>query len=1355
MTTFKSLVLKLSAITVISTFWVDTSKAQSTLNFYTIRDGWEQYYQQNPELMSTPGSGYKDFKRWENFWQTRAYSFDTLSKGDFSLLGKALNEYYSGNGSNQDASIIAPNWRFIGPELDITVQAKGLVNAIYVDTINDRGMNIIYAGSNSSGIWKTTDGGDNWYNVTDYSGVTPSGINNITGDPNNENILFAATGGSFPLSSDGYGRGIIRSTDYGQTWQVVYPPQPATQEASTKLVSSQVLVDPTNSDRVYALVFNTLWVSADGGDTWDTIFSSYRDSVFAGDEFRLFREIRMKPGDPGVLYIASDHRHWNGFRRSQVYKVTNADTQNPVVSRIDNLFPDYKYCNERFALAVSPAAPSSIWVMGNDTIMIYDSIEQEYEEVERLKVWKSDNDGVTWKKVLDVSPGFLGEGIDYFRMELMVSPTDTGIVYFGGWSMARLTHWNLNSKVYYASDWSTYHIDTRDAVIIRGSDTTDNGDHDILFAGNDGGVSRSVIGNHLWNNLNGQGLNLTQFWGIGGSNSNPSWIGGGTQDNSFFVYDTVDGWITFKEGDMGKALINYLNPARMYSSAWISLAGITVTKSNDYGKTWFGDIDPTGDEPWRANWPLVMNQINPASLLVGAHNVYKTTDGAASFHKIPVQDENGDTNYVHSGQVLISVATGTYDKYPSLHTDTGTIYIGYADPAWGNFPPNKRRKLLKKTDESQSWEDLTPNVLIGSTWVLGALGLTDIVVSPSDPDSVWISLGGFANEEGTRRIMVSGDGGTQWTDYSEGLPVFPVNCLKLWRNGKGGIFAATDVGVFYREDSFQQWVSFTKGLPPATIVSDIEIIDSTQTLRIGTYGRGLWEADLNCNFDPDTLRITADTTWETDRIMDRSIIVKNPASLTIRSKVSFPPDGKIFIEPGAKLLVEGGVLTNACFGMWTGIEVWGNYDLVQNTANQGYISLIDGAILENSRIGISTCKSDENGEVIWSTTGGLIHADSCTFKNNYKAVQFLSYSYTNHSDFALVTFETTREFIDGISTPSDFVSLCGVHGVGFHGCNFRNTTVPDSIIPDERKGRGIYSINASYTVNDHLYCPVPVLPCPDPQIIRSKFSKLYYGIRAINSDASYYVNVNKSDFLNNYRGLHLCMADYSKVDLNTFKIHSPVSLFDTLYGLYLDRCTGYEVQENRFYQILSGGPGGAGDTLSCIGLVVNNSGPENNEIYKNKFDDITYGILAIDENRSRDGDGLVLKCNDYTGTIYDKMIMISNPNYEDDWGIALFQGDSLTQDGPAGNTFSPEHTSGYSDINNQGARFKYYHHFQQTPGPRVRPDYYFNVAVRPTGWVYDTTKCCLSKLDQGGGLPDEMRQEIVLESDTINNKDTQ
>lgn len=130
-------------------------------------------------------------------------------------------------------------------------------------------------------------------------------------------------------------------------------------------------------------------------------------------------------------------------------------------------------------------------------------------------------------------------------------------------------------------------------------------------------------------------------------------------------------------------------------------------------------------------------------------------------------------------------------------------------------------------------------------------------------------------------------------------------------------------------------------------------------------------------------------------------------------------------------------------------------------------------------------------------------------------------------------------------------------------------------------------------------------------------------------------------------------------------------------GIYLDGCTGYFVEENQIFEKFS-----MGAPFYNIGIVVNNSGDGENEIYNNKIENLYVGILAQNQNRGLKGEGLCLKCNDMDKNEYD--IAITGDSLCELIGIARYQGSAVNDvTAPANNTFTNS-TKPYSDIYNGG-----------------------------------------------------------------------
>ncbi|MFN3316997.1 MAG: hypothetical protein ACK40K_09315, partial [Raineya sp.] len=169
-------------------------------------------------------------------------------------------------------------------------------------------------------------------------------------------------------------------------------------------------------------------------------------------------------------------------------------------------------------------------------------------------------------------------------------------------------------------------------------------------------------------------------------------------------------------------------------------------------------------------------------------------------------------------------------------------------------------------------------------------------------------------------------------------------------------------------------------------------------------------------------------------ILDQDLIIKSGNTLTVKCKVNMPENGKIIVEQGAKLVIDGGRITNDCYLMWQGIEVWGNTNLSHTNANQGVLELINGAIIENAVNAVTTWKPND-----WSKSGGIIRASNSIFRNNRRSVEFRSYPKTNTSYFDKCIFENTRRLNSGYMGTDYMVTMENVSGVKFRGCDFEDS----------------------------------------------------------------------------------------------------------------------------------------------------------------------------------------------------------------------------------------------------------------------------------------------------------------------------
>jgi hypothetical protein len=466
----------------------------------------------------------------------------------------------------------------------------------------------------------------------------------------------------------------------------------------------------------------------------------------------------------------------------------------------------------------------------------------------------------------------------------IVSPANPSIMYIGDDNMGgqgRRVNKSINGgrqfhavteyfpdKLYHGV---STHCDIRSMKLIHASP---DGEKDFFLAGTDGGVlySRSAYAEKQvpvvnWRDLNGPGLSITQFWGLGGTESDPGYIMGGTQDNDLYIYRN-EAWKVLVHCDGYECIIDPLDPEILYAQKDCG-GGIQAVYSKDGGKNYiFPNKGMKFDAQNRFRKPMKLDPDHQYWYL-GFHDLYRMKTDSVSVHKnwekftdfkqdhgvpdcwklaaMAIPDINPDVIYVAYENATWNADMKTCD--PNCKGCV-TSEACKNEPAPGNCPVSK--KLFKSLDKGASWMDIT-DVGQDKKAELSAVrwaGIKDIAVNPVKADEVYVCFGGNWEEtpgsgKGIQRVMQSLDGGKTWADYSDGLTPFAVNCL-TYHKTKKLLFAGTDVGIWVRNtaDPSGKWECYNNGLPVTTI-TDLEINYKASLLRTATYGRGIWETMIH------------------------------------------------------------------------------------------------------------------------------------------------------------------------------------------------------------------------------------------------------------------------------------------------------------------------------------------------------------------------------------------------------------------------------------------------------------------------------------------------------------------------------
>ena len=411
--------------------------------------------------------------------------------------------------------------------------------------------------------------------------------------------------------------------------------------------------------------------------------------------------------------------------------------------------------------------------------------------------------------------------------------------------------------------------------------------------------------------------------------------------------------------------------------------------------------------------------------------------------------------------------------------------------------------------------------------------------------------------------------------------------------------------------------------------------------------------------------LTIPTTTLSGMIVSDGFVINEGATVMLTGEVRNNDNAKTVIKPGGSLVINGGVMTNSASDKkWQGIEVWGNDNehqyIINGKRQQGYLELKNGATIENA-----VCAVELWNPGNYTSEGGVIHADNAVFRNNAKAVHAINYTNFNpingneipyNAYFRNCTFVIDYNYI-GEELFYKHVDLDRVNGIKFTGCSFS----ADREVPQVTKWTsGIAAYNAGFMVDS--YCNSNYLPCPEEDVVHSSFLGFTSGILSTNDGSTVRTfTVRDSEFRDNEKGIYAENTGYATIVDNDFVVGTNA---DCSFGIYMDGTTEFCIEENNFY-------GNEQINNDTYGILIRNSGANNNNIYKNRFHNLTCGNLSMGNNgkpivaSGSKQKGLVYLCNTNEGNINDICVIRDETAIAN--GIADYQGSYLEA---AGNTFS-------------------------------------------------------------------------------------
>ena len=754
--------------------WEDNLRKTNTSP--SIEDKINAFDKYRESIPYEKGNGYKPYARELDFVEKRV-------SNDRTFPHLALyNEWLKEKGKSEQSS--SSNWKPLGPtNVPIILsngknRGVGRINAIAFDPYDQ---NIIYVGSPGGGFWKSIDGGANWVTTSDDLPVL--GVSSIAVDPNNTDIIYIATGDA--NASDTYSIGVLKSIDQGDTWSTTG----LSYNVSANKRVNKILINPNNTDSVFAATNTNIMLSVDGGISWNNCAPLGR-----------WRDIEFMPGNPNIVYAAKQ-----SSGGSNVYRSLDGGGNWSVIN--NGVASSGKY---RPLIAVTPINPNVIYAL-------YSASDYSFHGI-----YKSIDGGDNWS-LQSNSPNILGRDTDgtgtggqsWYDLSLGVSNNDENHLFVGGINLWESTDGGANWTIEASSGNGNYAYMHVDQHCLEFHPITN-----VPYAGNDGGLYKYLDNLNNWIDIS-DGLEISQFYKLGLSESNASRLIAGAQDNGTEML-TNGVWDAVRGADGMECAIDPYDEDLLYSSSQYG----GLRKSFNGGNNW-DNIKPVSyDGAWVTPYKIHPNNNN--MIVAGYDEVYLSLTSGAVWDSISYN--------VSGGQSVRTIALAPSNE----------DYIYAATYS----------RLMKTTNSGQSWTSIKPG--------LPNYNISDVTVSDNDPDRLWVTMSEY---NASNKVFESDNGGATWTNITgTNLPNLPVNCIVYQANANEDLYIGTDIGVYHKDNTMSDWAPYKNGLPNV-VVNELEIHYPTNRIRAATFGRGVWDSPLNSS-----------STYANSEIVNNLNIYPNPAS---------------------------------------------------------------------------------------------------------------------------------------------------------------------------------------------------------------------------------------------------------------------------------------------------------------------------------------------------------------------------------------------------------------------------------------------------------------------------------------------
>lgn len=668
---------------------------------------------------------------------------------------------------------------------------------------------VYYMGTTGGGVWKTTDAGQSWVNISDGYFKTGS-VGAVAVAESDPNVVYVGMGEHAPRGvMTSYGDGVYKSTDAGKTWKHL--------GLDLTRHISWIRIHPTNPDVVYVAAQGALhgpnpergiYKSTDGGTTWRKVLYVDANTGCA--------DLSLDMNNPRILYAAMwDHRRlpWevrSGGKGSGLYKSTDGGE---TWTRMSKGLP-------------AELGKMSIEVSRANSEKVYALVESDTEK-EQGGLFVSYDAGDNWTRI---SKDHRLVQRAWYYIEVFADPQQENTVYV------------LNSPGLKSTDGG------RTWTNIRGT----HGDYHQLWinpknsqnmiVSNDGGAAVTFNGGDIWTTQNNQPT--AQFYRVNADNLFPYNLYGGQQDNtSVKIASRTTGWGGIGErdwsysagGESAFLAFDPNNPTQVMGGSYQGTVELRDINSKEGVGIMVSPIQYQALQPkdmkYRFNWnaPIIWSRHEPNTWYHAGNILFKTSNGGKTWKAVsPDLTRNDKSKQGMSGTPYTNEGAGG-ENYGTLAyvlespLEKGVIYTGSDDG------------LLQLTrDGGNTWTNITPPGLDECL-------VNCIEVSPHDKATVYIATTRYKVNDFTPSLLKSSDYGKTWSRINSNIPYGAfTRCLREDDVQKGLLYCGTETGFYVSWDDGNNWKQLQMGLP-ITPITDLKVHKGD--LLAATMGRSFWILD--------------------------------------------------------------------------------------------------------------------------------------------------------------------------------------------------------------------------------------------------------------------------------------------------------------------------------------------------------------------------------------------------------------------------------------------------------------------------------------------------------------------------------